>query len=75
MEEKISKMPPEKRKNYAFIKASAFINIDNLRPGWFEEMKEESPSDIIYDAEILNIRPKEILNGFLSACNSQELLL
>ncbi|RSC96055.1 hypothetical protein [Tenacibaculum singaporense] len=51
-------------KEYAFIKASALINKLNLRKGWFKEMKDESPSDLIYNAEILNIRPKEIQNGF-----------
>ncbi|NKI28261.1 hypothetical protein HCG49_17035 [Arenibacter sp. 6A1] len=60
MEEVAKKRP----KKYAFIKASALINKLNLRQEWFEEMKDESPSDLIYNAEILNIRPKEILNGF-----------
>ena len=59
--EKVAKKKPEK---YAFIKASALINKFNLREEWFEEMKDESPSDLYYNAEILNIRPKEILNGF-----------
>ncbi|WP_159288621.1 hypothetical protein [Tenacibaculum maritimum] len=59
--EKVSRKKP---KEYAFIKASALINKLNLRKGWFEEMKDESPSELIYNAEILNIRPTEILNGF-----------
>jgi hypothetical protein len=60
MEEVARKKP----KKYAFIKASALINKLNLREEWFEEMKDEAPSDLYYNAEILNIRPKEILNGF-----------
>ena len=40
------------------------MNYDNLRPEWFQEMKDESPSQLIYEAEILNIRPVDILNGF-----------
>ena len=59
--EQVAKRKPEK---YAFIKASALINKLNLRKDWFEEMKDESPSDLYYNAEILNIRPKEILSGF-----------
>lgn len=52
---------PEK---YIYLKASALINKMNLRVDWFDEMKDEAPSEIIYNAEIRNIRPKEILNGF-----------
>lgn len=48
---------------YYFSKANAFWN-PHLRPEWFQEMKDESSSDLIYEAEILNIRPKEIANGF-----------
>lgn len=59
--EEVAKKKPKK---YAFIKASALINKLNLREEWFEEMKDESPSDLYYNAEILNIRPKDILNGF-----------
>ncbi len=54
----------KKPKKYAFIKASALINKLNLRKDWFDEMKDESPSELIYNAEILNIRPTEIQNGF-----------
>ncbi|MFZ3564627.1 hypothetical protein [Tenacibaculum finnmarkense] len=59
-------------KKYAFIKASALINKLNLRAEWFEEMKNESPSDLIYNAEILNIRPNEILNGFYPQLNAKK---
>jgi len=59
--EEIAKKKPKK---YAFIKASALVNKLNLRQEWFDEMKDESPSELYYNAEILNIRPKEILNGF-----------
>ena len=66
--EKVAKKNP---KDYAYIKASAYVNIDNLRKGWFKEMKDESPSDVVYEAEILNIRPKEILNGFYPSITSK----
>ena len=65
--EKLAKDEPDK---YAFIKASAYVNRANLRDEWFEEMKRESPSEVIYNAEILNIRPDEILNGFYPQFNS-----
>lgn len=55
---------PKQRKTHLFIKASAEVNRHNLRPEYWEEAKNEAPSDLHYDAEILNIRPKEIVNGF-----------
>ena len=57
-------------KEYAYIKASSIVNKENLRKGWFKEMKDEAPSDLIYNAEILNIRPAEILDGFYPQFNA-----
>lgn len=48
---------------YLFLKASAKSN-PHLREDWFKKMKEQSPSQMLYEAEILNIRPKLIVNGF-----------
>lgn len=62
----------KKPKKYAYIKASALVNKFNLRQEWFDEMKDESPSELIYNAEILNIRPKEILNGFYSQFKTEK---
>ena len=67
--EKVAKKKPKK---YAFIKASALVNKINLRSDWFEEMKDETPSELLYNAEILNIRPKEILNGFYPQFNAKK---
>jgi hypothetical protein len=64
MEAKILNKELKNNEKYIFLKASSKVNLHNLRKGWIEEMKEESPSQIVYDAEIDNIRPKEILNGF-----------
>ena len=47
--EKVAKKKPKK---YAFIKASALVNKLNLRGEWFEEMKDESPSDLYYNKSI-----------------------
>ncbi|WP_435263423.1 terminase large subunit domain-containing protein [Tenacibaculum sp. nBUS_03] len=63
MEEKIIKKQIKFHEKYIFIKAPATVNKIN-RPEWYIEMEEQAPSKIIYNAEILNIRPKEILNGF-----------
>jgi hypothetical protein len=63
--EKLAKENPSK---YAFIKANASVN-ETIRPEWFKEMKDEAPSDVIYKAEILNIRPAEILDGFYPQFN------
>lgn len=47
-----------------FIKANAFANKYNLAEDWFERMRLNSPSQMHYDAEIRNIRPKKVANGF-----------
>ncbi len=64
MEQEAIKNPSQ----YYFSKSNAFWN-PHLRKGWFDEMKAESPSELIYNAEILNIRPKEITNGFYGNLN------
>lgn len=58
--EELAKQQPEL---YYFSKANAFSN-PYIRKEWFDEMKNEAPSELLYNAEILNIRPKEIANGF-----------
>lgn len=47
-----------------FIKAPAAVNKHNLAKDYFERMLAKSPSKIIYDAEIKNIRPAKVANGF-----------
>lgn len=63
--EEVAKKHPDK---YYFLKASALSN-PYLRKDWFEEMRLECPSELIYNAEILNIRPKEITDGFYANIN------
>lgn len=58
----------QKPKEYMFSKASALSN-PHLRKDWFEKMRDQSPSQMLYEAEILNIRPKEIINGFYGQLN------
>lgn len=58
--EKKAKQDP---KNMLFVKASALSN-PNLRKDWFKKMKDDAVSQVMYDAEILNIRPKSIKDGF-----------
>jgi hypothetical protein len=48
---------------YYFSQATALSN-PNVRKEWFREIYNESSSKLIYEAEMLNIRPKEITNGF-----------
>lgn len=55
---------PKKRDTHIFIKASAEVNRHNLRADYWEEAKAEAPSELHYRAEVLNERPKEILQGF-----------
>ncbi len=53
---------------YYFSKSNAFWN-PHIRKNWFDEMKAEAPSELLYNAEILNIRPKEITDGFYANLN------
>lgn len=52
-----------------YLKATAKVNLHNLRPDYFEYMKQAYTSDVIYNAEMLNIRPKEIKDGFYAQLN------
>ena len=60
-QEKLAKEDP---KNMIFIKGNAMINKHNLRDGYFQDMKKESLSKLHYDAEIMNIRPRGVTDGF-----------
>lgn len=64
MEEEAKKRPDL----YYFSKSNAFWN-PHIRENWFDEMRAEAPSELIYNAEILNIRPKEITDGFYANIN------
>jgi len=59
--EELSKKDP---KNYSFIKANAFVNAHNLVDGYIEKMRKEALSKIIFEAEIMNIRPRGVQDGF-----------
>lgn len=56
--------------NIYFSLANAFYN-PHLRPDWFKEMEDEAPSRLIYEAEILNLIPKEITDGFYANLSSE----
>ncbi len=59
--EETAKAEPD---DYVFIKANAYVNKHNLSPDWFKRMRKNAPSLMHYNAEILNIRPKDVTNGF-----------
>lgn len=59
--ERLAKENPEK---YCFIKANAYVNAHNLKDGWIDDMKKEALSLNLFNAEILNIRPKGVQDGF-----------
>jgi hypothetical protein len=59
--EELAKQKPDK---IFFHSATAHWNLDNVRPDYFEYMQDSYSSPIIYNAEMLNIRPKEISDGF-----------
>lgn len=66
MEKKAMQNPHE----MLFLKASALSN-PHLRAGWFKDMKDQAVSQTMYEAEILNIRPKKIENGFYANLNPE----
>jgi hypothetical protein len=59
--EQLALEDPEK---YLFLRANALMNRQNLSPTWFSEMRAKAASKIMYDAEILNIRPNLTVNGY-----------
>jgi hypothetical protein len=64
MEETAKAKPSE----YYFSKANAFWN-HHLQADYFEKMRLKAPSQLLYEAEFLNIRPKEITDGFYANLN------
>ncbi len=57
-------------KKYVFLKANAYINAINLKKGWIQEMREQAVSKLLFDAEIMNIRPKGVPDGFYAQLDS-----
>lgn len=57
---------------WAFIKANAYANAHNLTTGWFQRMKVNAPSVTHFNAEILNIRPKFVIDSFYPQLNSEK---
>lgn len=43
---------------YLYLKANSYVNVANLTSGWHRRMKLNAKSEMHYNAEILNIRPK-----------------
>lgn len=51
-------------KEFAFLKFTSLVNKHNLTPGWIDKMREEALSEVLFDAEIMNIRPRGVTDGF-----------
>lgn len=62
--ENVYKTNPEYKGISTFLRAPATVNIKNLSKNWFGRMKANASSVIHYEAEILNIEPPSVLNGF-----------
>lgn len=60
----MEKLALSKPQEYIFIKANAYVNAMNLKAGWVQEMYEQRVSDLLFNAEILNIRPSKVADGF-----------
>lgn len=52
---------------HLFLRADARQNAHNLAPDWFETARRESPSEAHYNAEVLNMRPRLVLQGYYPA--------
>jgi hypothetical protein len=59
--ELLAKKDPKK---YQFIKASIKVNLHNLKEGYIDDMRDNALSTTIFNAEILNIRPRGVQDGF-----------
>tara|TARA_R110000850_G_scaffold277151_1_gene424858 strand:- start:50011 stop:51507 length:1497 start_codon:yes stop_codon:yes gene_type:complete len=59
-------------KEYAYIKANAYSNKENLPEDYFIKMRKNAPTALYYRAEILNIRPSEIKDGFYAQLSPQK---
>lgn len=66
--ERIAKQKPDE---YAYVIANAYSNAHNLPADYFETMRNKAPSKMYYRAEILNIRPKEIEQGFYAQLKAE----
>lgn len=66
---KYKEMALEDPKMYFYLTATAKVNMENLRPDYFKYMRQAYSSDVIYNAEMLNIEPKEITDGFYAQLN------
>lgn len=62
--EELARTDPE---NHVFIRADARHNAHNLRPGWFQDMRQSMPSLADYKAEVLNIRPRLTTDAYYPA--------
>ena len=58
------KLALQKPQEHCFIKANALVNRENLKPNWIQEMYEQRVSDMLFNAEIMNIRPRKVADGF-----------
>ena len=67
--EKLAKQKPTE---HLFIKANAFVNQENLKPGWIQEMYEQRVSDLLFNAEIMNIRPGKVADGFYAKLSADK---
>lgn len=62
--EEASKNIPLNLRKYLFVKAPSMINSMNLKPGWIKDMEKEAISKTLFRAEILNIDPVGVQDGF-----------
>lgn len=68
----MEKLSKEKPNEYNFIKANAYVNAMNLKAGWVQEMYEQRVSDLLFNAEILNIRPRKVAEGFYPMLSAEK---
>ncbi|WP_228448865.1 hypothetical protein [Chryseobacterium mulctrae] len=62
--EEVRNKVPVHLKKHLFIKANAYVNAHNLKDGWINDMEKEALSKTLFNAEILNIDPIGVQDGF-----------
>lgn len=62
--EESNKRIPLNKREYLFIKAPSMVNSRNLRPGYIERMRKNALSKTLFNAEIMNIDPVGVQDGF-----------
>lgn len=69
---KYKELAQQKPDDYFYQLANAKSNLHNLRGDYFEYMRQSYADDVTYNAEMLNVQPREITDGFYAQLNPEK---